>query len=240
MRWKRLSSLNLTPDDMAGLSEVLDRIRATQPDAAVILTGSAARGRMTWRSDIDLIALTSERLRRSRTSARIHLQYETKAQFLERLEQGDEFAFWAVRYGVPLLDPTGWWRSVSGRKLPLPDWRQKLAHSAKRLRTAEVALKDGDREAAEEELMMAATHCGRALILQQGQIPLSRPELPEQLAGIGCEELGMLLARLMQGETTLADLKCIFAKLRHQQRDLRLRARASKPSAHVCLGMPTA
>jgi len=97
-------------------------------------------------------------------------------------------------------------------------------HIGKRLRTARVAIKDGDREAAEEELLMAASHCGRAILLRSESFPLSRPELPAQLSQVGELALADLLSRLIQGGASLDEMKKMFAGLHKLKRRLRLQA----------------
>lgn len=225
-----MSSPSLGSDDLAAVSAGLAPLAKADPAATVVLIGSAARGRMTWRSDIDLFVITSQPIARLHASPRVHIHHETRAKFLERLKDGEEFASWAVQFGQPLHDPSGWWQNASQTKLLWPDWRQKLAHIGKRMRTAETALRDRDREAAEEELMMAASHCGRAILLERKLFPLSRPELPVQLAGIGQNDLSDVLSGLIEGGTDLDDLKRVFAKIRRVHRRLRLKAGASRKS----------
>ena len=209
----------------------MGQITETDPDATVLLIGSAARGRMTWRSDIDLMVITTHPLRRISAPLRIHLHPESRANFVQRLRDGDEFVSWATRFGRLLRDPSGWWEQVSQSQIPSPDWRQKLHHIGKRLRIARLAIKDGDREAAEEELMMAASHCGRALLLRRGSFPLSRPELPEQLAEAGELKLAGLLSRLIKGRVGMERMKLMFAALRKLHRRLRLQAASERSSS---------
>ncbi len=224
MRWRSLSSLKLAPEDQTAVQRVLSQIDEAGCEPTVLLIGSAARGRMTWRSDIDLMVITADPLKRLPTPPRIHLHPETRADFLERLRDGDEFVSWAVRFGALLRDSAGWWQEVSQSQIPWPDWRQKLVHIGKRLRTARVAIKDGDREAAEEELLMAASHCGRAILLRSESFPLSRPELPAQLSQVGELALADLLSRLIQGGASLDEMKKMFAGLHKLKRRLRLQA----------------
>jgi predicted nucleotidyltransferase len=212
------------PNDEAALSTALAPLDVRDPAATVVLIGSSARHRMTWRSDIDVFVITSKPIQRLRGSPRIHIHHETRESFLARLNEGEEFASWAVRYGRLLCDPSGWWRIARRENLPWPDWRQKLAHVRKRMRIAKAALIDADREAAEEELMMAVSHCARALLLQNRAFPLSRPELPSQLASIDQKELGDLLSQLIAGSVPLPDLKRAFVQVQRLYGRLRVEA----------------
>ena len=169
--------------------------------AAVVLIGSAARDVETERSDIDFLVIWPEEgTPRIKPSADVHVHQETRRRFLERLAQNEDFPAWALRYGVPIRDPDGWWSDQVRREKRdphWPDWRAKIVHGSKRLRMANMALEDDDSEAAAEELLFAASHAARALLLKSGIFPLSRPELPSQLEGVD-EALSRALSGLIE------------------------------------------
>jgi len=180
-----------------------------QGEVLVILAiGSAARGTETNRSDIDLLILTESRIGRLKCPAPFHVQYETLANFRVRLSKGDDFAAWAVRYGIPLLS-TDVWRMLCSEEVAgtWPSWQRKVSHALRRLMLAYDLLRDGDEEAATEEMLFALSHAGRALLLRAGEFPLSRPELPEQLARLGYPQLSELLKKLLASSTTRRDLE---------------------------------
>ena len=204
--------------------QVLESIKSADVESTIVLIGSAARNAMTWRSDIDLMIITLTPVKKLSAPQRIHLHFEARSRFLSRLSKGDEFVAWAVRFGRVLYDPTGWWNEVLRKEARWPDWRQKIGHIERRLRTASVAIIDGDQDAAEEELMMAASHCARALLLGRGEFPLSRPELAGQLTAVGQRRLATLLTQLIEGGNDLAFCKQGFAFLNHISRELRLTA----------------
>ena len=183
----------------AGVDSVLDTLlQAGLPDTAtVILVGSGARGVRNWRSDIDVLVLheAGPRIRLTRPGD-IHLQQDSRTRFLERLAEGDDYPSWALRFGRPIRDPDGWWASQATAELEnphWPDWRPKVEHARKRIRLASELLEVGDQDAASEELLFAASHVARAILLKEGEFPLSRPELPSQL-----EDEDPNLARLLQ------------------------------------------
>ena len=137
------------------------------------------------------------------------MHQETRRKFLERLAQNEDFPAWALRYGVPIRDPDGWWSEQvreEERNPHWPDWRAKIVHGAKRLRMADMALEDGDSEAAAEELLFAASHAARALLLKSGVFPLSRPELPSQLEGLD-DALSRALRGLIEDTLGTPDLE---------------------------------
>ena len=85
--------------------------------ATVVLVGSVARGAMNTRSDIDVLVLhaDSRRLRLKRPGD-IHLQQDSRSRFLRRLQNGDDYPAWALRFGTPMHDPDGWWAEQADRR----------------------------------------------------------------------------------------------------------------------------
>ncbi len=223
MKFKASSNPDSLEQGQAGsLSEFVEKLERVEPNATAILVGSAARGQMSWRSDIDLLVITPDAIGRLERSPRMHVHYETRKGFAERLSGGDEFASWASRYGKVLLDAQSWWESVARSDSPWPDWSKKLEHAGKRLKTAAKALADNDTDAAEEELLMAASHCARAELLKALVFPLSRPELPRQLESIGARALSRVLAQLILGGLDSDRLCSVMTFLRtFQEREAR-------------------
>jgi predicted nucleotidyltransferase len=229
-----LSSLRVPNKRHAsGIEAILDSIVQVEKRATVILIGSASRDHSTWRSDIDLMVITPQPLRLRNIPSPLHLHFLTRDEFLTKLRSGAEFESWAVRFGKLLIDAECWWAEVLKEDPHWPDWREKLKHIDKRLRIAKLALEDEDREAAEEELLMAASHYGRALLLISKDFPLSRPELPQQLSRIREFELGNALSTLIHGDVPFDRLKADFGMVNHGQRRLRreaARLRTKEPS----------
>ena len=176
--------------------------------ATVVLVGSGARGALNWRSDIDVLVLHDDRIRLKRPGD-IHLQQDSRSRFIRRLENGDDYPGWALRFGMPMRDPDGWWaeRVAAERENPhWPDWRAKMEHARKRIRMALDLLEVEDMDAASEELLFATSHVARATLLKEGVFPLSRPELPTQLEDVD-PSLARLLERLIRDEISAAELR---------------------------------
>ena len=89
-------------------------------------------------------------------------------------------------------------------------------------------LETGDAEAATEELVYAASHIARAILLARGVFPLSRAELPPQLKPYE-SELADALDRLIVGDIEIDKLK----KIQHflQDRLRQLTDKAAVPQA---------
>jgi uncharacterized protein (UPF0332 family) len=174
---------------------------------SIILIGSVARSTHTSQSDLDLLVVGDQSPVVERHPNRLHVQALTTKQFVERLRAGDDFAAWCVRYGVPLVASSGWLKIVSSSDAAIwPDWHKKIRHAARRLTLAATLLETGDMIAAAEEMLYAASHTARAILLKRGIFPLSRPEIIRQLREAGHEHLGTVLQDLSYEEPTKAEL----------------------------------
>jgi hypothetical protein len=200
--------------------------------ATVVLIGSAARGAMTGCSDIDILVVDdAEHGTRLESQCDIHFQHCTRSKFLSRLENGDDYPGWALRFGLPVRDPDGWWAKHVAAEIEnphWPDWRPKVVHARKRISAASELLDIGDVDAASEEMMFAATHVARAVLLKRGIFPLSRPELPYQLQDIE-PTLACFLERLITRNMNLAELKSGLSLMESQIEQLAQTAAEAPP-----------
>ena len=204
-----------------GLKPVFDALTdaGLADSSTMVLVGSGARGVRNPNSDIDVLVLYGDDRRiRLRRPGDVHLQQDSRSRFLKRLEDGDDYPGWALRFGTPLRDPGGWWAehaAAESENPHWPDWRPKLEHARKRIRMASELLEAEDVDAATEELLFAASHVARAVLLKQGVFPLSRPELPSQLEDVD-PRLAGLLERLIHGEIDAKSLVSGDALLRRR------------------------
>lgn len=162
----------------------------------VVLVGSWARGAAAseW-SDIDILVVSD--VRPSLPPPRIHVIVIPRAEFERRLLEGDDFPQWALRFGVPLAGRRAWARLRSRllQAAPWPGSYRKIHQAMRKLRTAEDLLHMGDSDAAEEEIRFGLSHIARAELLSHNVFPLSRPELAQQLKGIGDSALAQMMNR---------------------------------------------
>ncbi len=176
----------------------------------VVLVGSYARGVTNQRSDVDVLVLHDDGHRiRLKRPGDIHLQQDSRSRFLKRLQAGDDYPAWALRFGLSIRDPDGWWAKQAASEAAAPhwpDWRAKLEHARKRARIASELLEVEDTDAASEELLFAASHVARATLLKAGEFPLSRPELPSQLKAMD-SRLARLLKQLMIGDVDATSIR---------------------------------
>ena len=200
----------------------------------VVLVGSGVRGVRNPRSDIDVLVLHGDDRRiRLKRPGDVHLQQDSRSRFLKRLEDGDDYPGWALRFGTPLRDPCGWWAEhvAAERENPhWPNWQPKVGHAKKRIGMASGLLEVGDVDAASEELLFAASHVARAVLLAHRVFPLSRPELPSQLDDVD-PNLAGLLRRLIYDEMDADSLVSDHAFLR--QRVERLEGRHAFAESRV-------
>jgi predicted nucleotidyltransferase len=172
----------------------------TDVDCAVVLIGSAARGRRTENSDIDILFVATQTVSLLPVMPGYHIKFSSDAAFLDRLSTGEDFEAWCVRYGVTLVDRGVWDRIKESSANVWPRWDFKVAHGLRRLLVASNLSKLGDLEATREELVFVLCHIARGLLLKIGIFPLSRPELAAQVNDIGYPELADLHERLRNSE----------------------------------------
>ncbi|MGI8992335.1 MAG: nucleotidyltransferase domain-containing protein [Bryobacteraceae bacterium] len=186
-------------DEFSSVAVELSKL--TEADCAVILIGSAARGRRTENSDIDILFVATEKVSTIPVISGYHFKFSTEADFLRRLNAGEDFESWCLRYGVTLLDRRAWERLTASSADVWPRWEIKVVHGIRRLFLASQLSKMGDDLAAREELVFVLGHIARGLLLKKGVFPLSRPELAAQLKEIGYARLADLHERLRTAES---------------------------------------
>jgi predicted nucleotidyltransferase len=163
----------------------------------VVLVGSVARGtRMDATGDLDILVVNGD------APKLLHPGVQTTLMTLEALEErvltGDDFAQWALRFGVSVRGHSRWTelRERLLKHAPWPDSDAKRAQARKRLVHATELLEMDDASAAQEELLYGISHLARASLLEAGVYPLSRPEMGGQLLKVGAHELAKLLDRV--------------------------------------------
>lgn len=176
---------------------------------SVVLVGSVARAtRMTGSGDLDLLIVNGRG--RKLLHPGVQTTVVTKEDLARRVLSGDDFAQWALRFGVPLSGRSRWkeLRTEMLRHAPWPSPQIKQKHAARRLTRARELLAMNDCDAAREELSYATNHLARSRLLHLRIFPLSRPELPTQLIAAGEHRLARLLESLhAEGDIAFARLE---------------------------------
>ena len=174
---------------------------------ALVLTGSTARGRRSVVSDLDYHVIGAHP-DLGDLPAEIDLYCDDPAQFLVKLERGDDFAHWTLRHGCVLFD-SGALRQAAGRAAEWdlwPDPERKLRQARRTLEFAESLLASGDSVAAIEQVRGALSLTARWWLLAHDVFPLARAELPAQLREVGQPTLAAALEATIHGRPSLAAL----------------------------------
>jgi Nucleotidyltransferase domain len=168
---------------------------------AVALTGSTVRGRRTTGSDLDFMVV-GERPDSSGVREDVDVYAAGAKAFWERLLAGDDYIQWTLRFGCILHDD-GILRAASRRIEEsglMPSAERKLAQADRGLSLARRVLESGDVDAAREQCRAALTTIARWLLIANGEFPLSRDELSDQLLALGRFDLAAALHRLIHDE----------------------------------------
>ncbi len=197
---------NQTPSERRVSATVLERALAAGGQA-VALTGSTARARRTAISDLDL-QIVGPRPRFADLGEGVDL-YATSADVLRgRLRGGDDFVQWTLRFGCILADD-GVFRAALIELVESglwPDPQRKHDRATALLEFAERVAATGDLDAAQEQTRAALTTVARWLLLANGEFPLSRDELSDQVLDLGCFDLAAALCRLIHAEPCLDEI----------------------------------
>jgi hypothetical protein len=211
---------NLSSDLMAIVKQIEERARDANA-LALILTGSTARRRRTEVSDLDFHVIGNERLDHAVLPVDIEIYRDEKRRFGEKLEDGDDFAHWSVRFGRIVFDRGGVIREaaeeVAGRDL-WPDPDRKMRQASEALRWAEEFADSGDYGPTLEYSRTALSLVARGLLLQDDVFPLSRDEIPTQLRDRGFDVLAADLQRTIHTRPEVAELQEALKRARHPAR----------------------
>jgi hypothetical protein len=158
-------------------------------------------------NDVDLIAIADENPVRTQEfpPLEIDFRFYSSEGLEDKITNGNDYLGWAIHFGKALHEKEEYWGKLVGRlkgKVPMPSpqtARERAAIAAKNVKTL---LRIGDSDAALEQIVTLLTHVGRAILIEAGVYPASRPELPSQLSAIGCPVLAKLLTNGIEGSST--------------------------------------
>ena len=171
--------------------------RSNEVIQAVAASGSAVRD-VAYSDDLDLVMVY--RTQRPDLPVRpidVDLRLYEQAEARQKLEDGDDYLSWTVRYGRVLFEREAWWTRlcVEWKDRVAPPSAVKARARADKMRNLyDKMLEVGDLDAAAEIQISMLTHLARALLGGAGVFPKSRPELADQLCGIGEKALAGRLA----------------------------------------------
>jgi hypothetical protein len=182
---------------------------ATDPAImAVIAIGSSVRPSVES-IDLDLVVATAGSFQRIIAPIEIDIRQYHIADLENKLTQGNDLLGWAVRYGVVLTEKCAYWSSIVDRhrdSLPFPSATQAKSRAARAMQYLESVMQIGDDDAAAEQLLSHLTHLSRAELIERGVYPISRPELPDQLRGVGEIQLADLLEGAINRSRSVSEI----------------------------------
>jgi len=197
LRFDRERAARHQPPQLAAITEVVQERAREAGAAAVVLSGSTARGRRTGVSDLDYHVIGAASLQVADLPEDIDLYADEIGRFQEKVRRGDDFAHWSVWYGCVLFD-SGVVREAAGYVAAhdaWPDPGRKLRQARGALDFAEQMAASGDYAATLEQVRGALSLTARWLLLSHEVFPLARDELSEQLEQLGQVELALTLRR---------------------------------------------
>jgi len=92
----------------------------------------------------------------------------------------------------------------------VPSAERKLTQARRELSVAGLVLESGDVEAAREQCRSAVTTIARWLLIENGRFPLSRNELSDQVAALGCLDLAAVMHSLIHEELSREELGAVL------------------------------
>ncbi len=186
------------------LSSFLRRARQDSNVLAVIVVGSAIRPSVTS-DDLDLIVICRDRrLLREKAPIEVDLRSFDGGRIEEEVRGGHDLLTWSLRYGQALYDPDGRWADVARRwaaRLPMPDVSVARSRADKVRAQLDAMRAAGDDDAVIDLNVSYLTHLARAALAEARVFPASRPELPDQLRGIGQTNLADRLDKALSARS---------------------------------------
>ena len=189
-----------TDDARRWVQGLLDQLQGNLNTLALVAVGSAIRNVPTP-EDVDLVLFyRSRRPLVGRPPIDVDLQFFDAAAVESLIDAQHHYLLWALQFGLVLVERDRWWSDLQAtwqQRLPLPSVAEARRREARARRLYADLRAAGDQDAADEQLLATLSHKGRALLLQHGIFPASRPELPDQLRGFGEAEIAAELGEAL-------------------------------------------
>jgi predicted nucleotidyltransferase len=177
-------ALNLEPIELDELRRLTAAVVQTGGRVLVAVVGSVAREQRTDTSDVDVIVVAENpAIPPDIAPSSLSVAFRYLDDFLDRLQEGESFAFCALRDARPahdsgLLDELRQFVSHHRLSATIEDAVQFAMQRIEHLAAVGTA-------PAGEDLRSAARAVGNVAVLTKGELPLSGPELVDQLRDVG-------------------------------------------------------
>jgi predicted nucleotidyltransferase/HEPN domain-containing protein len=209
------------------LQEFVAKLRTESKEdlLSVVLFGSAATGRATPESDLDLLLIFSAS---PKDDKKIRMQLDsvsgfydtllqehimTKNEFLEMYGYGDDLVANALANGIVFYD-TGFLAPLLSKPLPIPSTRvatQNLEEARRKIEDAKRNYRAGSLDTTIELLGLAASFAARAYLILKGELPGSRHDLVSQMRKYSAQ-FAALLDNVTKARTRAAHAKTSIGK----------------------------
>jgi len=209
LRFDRERASRHQSSELAAITEAVQERARSAGAAAIVLSGSTARGRRTSVSDLDYHVIGISSLWVADLPEDIDLYADNLDRFWAKLRDGDDFAHWSVWYGCVLFD-SGVIREAASYVAEhdaWPDPERKLQQAQRALDFAEQMAASGDYDAALEQVRGVLSLTARWLLLSHDAFPLARDELPGQLEQLGHVDLARSLRRSIRERPSIDELR---------------------------------
>lgn len=181
---------------------------------AVVAVGSAIRD-VPESSDVDLVLIYEGRKLPTRPRPiDIDLRCYERSEVEGLLASGHDLLGWALKLGKLVFERDGFWTELLERwrgRIPFPSSDQARRRARVSLTHLHDLLATGDEEASAEQLVAVLTHLARAKLAEARIFPASRPELPDQLRGIGEPALADRLSEALSRSRPAAEILLAFS-----------------------------
>lgn len=175
------------------LRAVVEQAFANNMDAVVLVGSYARKASIGPTSDIDVLVVGGHPAK-TRPEG-LHVIGLSAADLTKRVLAGDDFAQWALRFGLALAGRRRWSEFARDLlpKAPWPAYEQNVDRAVQDVARLIEFLEMGDLEAATEFARLGLSQIARAILLSRKVFPLSRQELTTQVDKIGEQKLSRLL-----------------------------------------------
>jgi hypothetical protein len=167
---------------------------------AIVAVGSAVRD-VPSITDLDLIVIYREtKPYFTKLPLDVDVRVYEHTEIQEKLSRGHDLLGWAIKLGCVVYERHGYWTALRNRwihRLPLPSFEEAIVRANRTKKLYCDLVNAGDSDAAKEQLICMLTHIARARLIGAGIFPASRPELPQQLRGIGERRLAKRLSNAL-------------------------------------------
>lgn len=193
------------------------------------VTGSTALGRRTHVSDVDFYVV-GKRPDLPDSDEEIDIYAVDAKEFERRLETGDDYLHWTIRFGLILHDvgPFRWALRRTAREHLWPDPRPKAIQARRAAEMASAILWTGDHDAAVEQSRIAFSLAARWWLLRCGEFPRARSDLPDQLSETAFSWLGDALRRSILAQPSRLELGWALQRLQDALNDVHRPARTER------------